>query len=97
MGATPATYLVMGVGLSRKYAMNRWQANESTTMIGGEVSIKEGGRQMEYADEDPEIHRIYEAELAKRGITCKMKNMVPTCTGEPGAEASIAHFGDDEH
>ena len=97
LGATPATYLVMGVGLSRKYAMNRWQANESTTMIAGEVSIKEGGRQMEYADEDPEIHKIYEAELAKRGITCRMKNMVPTCTGEAGAEASIAHFGDDEH
>jgi quercetin dioxygenase-like cupin family protein len=97
VGETPATYLVMGVGLSRKYAMNRWQASESTTMIGGEVSIKEGGRQMEYADEDPVIHRIFEAELAKRGITCRMKNMVPTCTGEPGAEASIAHFGDDEH
>jgi len=42
VGTTPATYLVLGRGTgvtaSRKYAVNRWVANESTTMIGGEVS-----------------------------------------------------------
>ena len=96
VGRTPATYLVMGVALSRKYARTRWQATESTTMIAGEVSIKEGGRQVEYDDEDPEVHRIYEEELAKRGLPCRMKNLVPWCTGEPGAETIKAHF-QDEH
>jgi quercetin dioxygenase-like cupin family protein len=95
VGATPATYLVMNQGLSRKYAANRWQARESTVLRTGEVSGKEGGRQVEYEDEDPEIHRIFEAELKKRGITCKMKNMVPWCTGEAGAETVKAHFLDE--
>jgi len=95
VGATPAIYLVMNQGLSRKYAANRWQARESTVLRTGEVSGKEGGRQVEYEDEDPEIHRIFEAELKKRGIICKMKNMVPWCTGEAGAETVKAHFLDE--
>ena len=61
----------------------------------GEVSGKEGGHQVEYEDEDPEIHRIFEEELKKRGITCKMKKMVPWCTGEAGAETAKAHFLDE--
>ena len=77
VGATPATYLVLNQGLSRKYAVNRWQASQSTVLRTGEVSGKKGGYQTEYEDEDPEIHRIFEDELRKRGITCKMKNMVP--------------------
>ena len=95
VGATPATYLVLNQGLSRKYAANRWQAQESTVLRTGEVSGKEGGRQVEYEDEDPEIHRIFEEELRKHGITCKMKSMVPWCTGEPGAETVKAHFLDE--
>lgn len=95
VGATPATYLVLNQGLSRKYAANRWQARQSTVLRAGEVSGKKGGYQVEYEDEDPEIHRIFEEELRKRGITCKMKNMVPWCTGEPGAEAVQAHFLDE--
>jgi quercetin dioxygenase-like cupin family protein len=95
VGATPATYLVMNQGLSRKYAANRWQANESTVLRTGEVSGKKGGRQVEYEDEDPEIHRIFEEELKKRGIICRMKSMVPWCTGEPGAESAKAYFPDE--
>jgi quercetin dioxygenase-like cupin family protein len=95
VGATPATYLVMNQGLSRKYAGTRWQVNESTVLRTGEVSGKEGGRQVEYEDEDPEIHRIFEEELKKRGLTCKMKKMVPWCTGEAGAETVKAHFLDE--
>jgi hypothetical protein len=34
--------------------------------------VKEGGDQIEYEDEDPEIREIYEAELAKEGLTIKM-------------------------
>ena len=95
VGATPATYLVLNQGLSRKYAATRWQARESTVLRTGEVSGKKGGYQVEYEDEEPDIHRIFEEELRKRGITCKMKNMVPWCTGEPGAETAKAQFPDE--
>ena len=56
VGPTPATYLVMNQGISRKHCVNRWQANESTVLRQGEVSSKKGGHQVEYEDEDPEIH-----------------------------------------
>ncbi len=95
VGLTPATYLVIGVGRSRMFARNRWQAGESTVMRTGEVSSKAGGYQVEYDDENREVHRIFEEELAKRGITCRMKNMVPWCTGEAGAETIKAQFADE--
>jgi quercetin dioxygenase-like cupin family protein len=95
VGSTPATYLVMNQGISRKHAANRWQASQSTVLRQGEVSGKKGGYQVEYEDEDPEIHQIFEAELKKRGISCKMKKMVPWCTGEAGAESAKALFLDE--
>ena len=95
VGSTPATYLVMNQGISRKHASNRWQASESTVLRGGEISGKEGGRQVEYEDEARDIHEIFEAELKKRGIACKMKKMVPWCTGEAGAESAKAHYLDE--
>ena len=48
------------------------------------VSIKEGGMQIEYEDEDREIHRIFESELEKHGAPCRMKAFIPYCTGEVG-------------
>ncbi len=39
---------------------------------GNDVSVKEGGNQIEYADEDPSILRLFEGELAKNGVECKM-------------------------
>lgn len=95
VGSTPATYLVMNQGISRKHAANRWQASQSTVLRQGEVSGKKGGYQVEYEDEDPEIHQIFEAELKQRGIICKMKKMVPWCTGEAGAESAKALFLDE--
>jgi hypothetical protein len=95
VGSTPATYLVLNQGISRKHAANRWQASQSTVLRQGEVSGKKGGYQVEYEDEDPEIHQIFEAELKKRGITCKMKKMVSWCTGEAGAESAKALFLDE--
>ena len=95
VGETPATYLVLGQGISRRYARDRWQAKESTVIRSGEISSKAGGHQTEYEDEDPEIHRIFEEELKKRGLVCYMKNLVPWCEGEPGAETVHAHFADE--
>jgi mannose-6-phosphate isomerase-like protein (cupin superfamily) len=47
-------------------------------------SLKDGGWQIEYEDEDREIHQIFEKELTVHGATCKMKAFVPWCTGEVG-------------
>ena len=39
---------------------------------GNDVSVKEGGNQIEYADEEPSIRQLFEGELAKNGVGCKM-------------------------
>ena len=40
--------------------------------FGTDKSVKEGGDQIEYADEDPRIRQIFEKELAKEGLESKM-------------------------
>lgn len=43
-------------------------------------SVKEGGTQLEYEDEDPEIHRLFEREVARAGSSCRMRGRHPFCT-----------------
>jgi gentisate 1,2-dioxygenase len=43
-------------------------------------SIKEGGTQLEYEDEDPKIHKEFEAALFKSGAICRMGATHPFCT-----------------
>ena len=75
-GTTRARYMALRDGKGGYYAPN--QRNMA------DVSIKEGGIQVEYQDEDPEIHRIYEDELRKNGAQCRMKAFIPYCTGLAG-------------
>ena len=72
---------------SRKYAYKRG-INDPSKMgeIRAMVSIKEGGIQLEYEDEDRRVHEIFEEELRKNGQECRMKNLVSYCTGVPGPE-----------
>jgi quercetin dioxygenase-like cupin family protein len=65
-GATPARYLALRWG-SRKHPRPWSERN-----YGTDESIKSGGDQIEYADEDPMIRRMFEQELAKVGIACRM-------------------------
>ncbi len=85
-GAQPARYLALkgGVGGRRAY-----RDKGSTS----DVSMKLGGSQIEYEDEDPAIHQLFEAELTRHGATCKMKHFIPWCTGEVGP-TSISQRGD---
>jgi hypothetical protein len=39
---------------------------------GVDTSLKDGGNQIEYEDQDPRIHRIYLDELTKNGVESKM-------------------------
>ena len=77
-GAEPARYLALRWG-SRRYDMGGAIAYEGET---SDVSVKEGGAQIEYEDEDRKIHELFEAELEKHGAQCRMKSMVAWCTSE---------------
>ena len=44
------------------------------------MSEREGGGQVEYPDENPEIHHLFEEELAEHGVTCRMEELSPFCT-----------------
>jgi len=75
-GTKRARYMALRSGSGGFLAPNQKQASD--------VSLKDGGIQVEYTDEDREIHEIFEKELAKNGATCNMKAFIPYCTGELG-------------
>ena len=78
-GTTRARYLALRPGDMGLYKKGRGGGGENA-----DKSLKEGGWQIEYEDEEREIHKIFEDELKKNGATCKMKAFIPWCTGEVG-------------
>jgi quercetin dioxygenase-like cupin family protein len=64
--ATPARYLAIRWG-SQKHP-RPWQMKS----YGIDESVKKGGSQIEFEDENPEIRRLFEAELAKQGLQSRM-------------------------
>jgi quercetin dioxygenase-like cupin family protein len=73
----PARYLATGFG-SLRYPFTTARRQE---ILGEKVSFststKEGGDQIEYADQDPRIHPIFLAEMEKHGIKAKMDRFFP--------------------
>src|SRR5687768_4283790 len=69
----PARYLAVAFGGLRYPTL----ADKRKTYLGMDVSVKEGGRQIEYEDEDPRIREIYEAELRKNGVPSRMSEFLP--------------------
>lgn len=68
-GSTPARYLACSLG-SRKYpflALRRKSAEGA-----GAVSVREGGRQIEYEDQDPRVHRMFLDALDDSGVPSQM-------------------------
>jgi oxalate decarboxylase/phosphoglucose isomerase-like protein (cupin superfamily) len=68
-GPTPARYLACSLG-SRKYpflALRRKSAEGS-----GAVSVSQGGRQIEYEDQDPRVHRMFLEALRESGVPSRM-------------------------
>ena len=51
--------------LSRRYKLTPGK-------IKSDVSVKKGGQQIEYEDENPDIRRIFEESCAKAGATMMM-------------------------
>jgi hypothetical protein len=68
----PARYLAVAFG-GLRYP---FAEDKKKTFMGMDVSIKDGGRQVEYADQDPRIHQMYVAELAKVGLQPRMHEYV---------------------
>ena len=76
-GTTRARYLAMRPGTA-----GFLPPTGRAAMI--EMSTKDGGGQIEYADEHPRIHELFEAELVQHGAPCRMKAFVSCCNGEVG-------------
>ena len=64
-GAKPARYLALRWG-SWRFRFMRVQDSEGSTY----TSVKQGGGQIEFEDEDPAVHRDFEAAMKKAGATC---------------------------
>jgi hypothetical protein len=64
----PARYLAVAFG-GLRYPFTE---DKRRTFNGMDVSVKDGGRQIEYEDQDPRIHRTYVEEAEKHGFTPKM-------------------------
>jgi mannose-6-phosphate isomerase-like protein (cupin superfamily) len=64
----PARYLAVAFG-GLRYPFSE---DKRKTFLGMDVSVKAGGRQIEYEDEDPRIRKIYAGELARTGAEMRM-------------------------
>jgi hypothetical protein len=47
---------------------------------GTYTSVKQGGGQIEFEDEDPAVHCDFEAAMKKAGAACQMGSYHPHCT-----------------
>jgi len=78
----PARYLATAVGGLRYPTM---QTQRIALLGAGEgdkpgvsKSLKEGGGQIEYEDQDPRVHDIWLAEMRKHGVEPKMDKFLPS-------------------
>jgi uncharacterized RmlC-like cupin family protein len=82
----PARYLAIAFG-SLRYPFTEQKRHVFTGM---DVSVRDGGCQIEYEHQDKRIHRIYLEELAKYGVQSKMAKFIDEAP-YLGAAASAAH------
>ena len=74
-GAEPSRYLALRWG-NWRYSFMRLDKEGKSTY----TSVKLGGGQIEYEDEDPLIHPEFEAAMVKAGAVCQMGSYHPFCT-----------------
>jgi uncharacterized RmlC-like cupin family protein len=65
----PARYLACSIGSARYSLLS---LRRVSTSGGGERSVKQGGRQIEYEDQDPRLHRKFLDEIRKTGVESLM-------------------------
>jgi len=66
--ASPARYMALAMG-SLRYPFT---AEKRKITLGVDKSIEQGGAQIEYGAQDPRIHKMFLAALAKSGATSRM-------------------------
>ena len=64
----PVRYLATAYGSSRY----PFSDEKRRIKLGVDVSVKKGGAQIEYTDQDPKVHRMFLEELKKNGVQCRM-------------------------
>ena len=85
----PARYLATGVGGIRypMLASKRRSGGDATGQNQAvSLSIKKGGDQIEYEDQDPRIHPLWLEEMARNGGTPKMDKYFPAVGARSAAE-----------
>jgi quercetin dioxygenase-like cupin family protein len=68
----PSRYFVMSFGGARYFISNARKASYQNM----DKSVKDGGSQIEYEDEDPHILDLYERECACNGVESRMREIV---------------------
>jgi hypothetical protein len=68
-GPKPARYLACSLG-SRRYPFISLRKRSAEG--GGSISIQKGGRQIEFEDQDPRIHRKWLEAIARTGVKSEM-------------------------
>jgi hypothetical protein len=69
----PARYLAIAMG-SLRYPM---MAEKKRVWLGMDVSLTDGGNQVEYENQHDDVHKIYLESLLKTGAKSKMSKFVP--------------------
>jgi mannose-6-phosphate isomerase-like protein (cupin superfamily) len=76
-GSEPARYMATAIGNSRYPFTERNHQNK----LGVDVSVKDGGGQIEFEDQDPRIHAMFLDALAANGATCRMSEFPTEAAG----------------
>jgi len=71
---SPARYLAFLFGTKRYPIIEERRANSLVTRT--DISIKEGGRQIEYADQDPRIHEMWLKDMRANGVASRMGDYI---------------------
>ena len=67
----------MSYGGARHFVSNA----RKTSYENMDRSVKDGGNQIEYEDEDPRILELYERECARNGVDSRMRRLVSAGVG----------------
>ena len=71
--AVPARYLATAYG-SLRYPFTE---SKRKSLFGGvSTSLKQGGDQIEYADQSPRVHELFVKEAAKSGVAVRMEGLI---------------------
>jgi oxalate decarboxylase/phosphoglucose isomerase-like protein (cupin superfamily) len=75
-GNKPARYLALRWGSKRFQVVQMFFAKDE-----GYANAESTSVQIEYEDEDPKIHEMFEADLARSGASCRMRSLIASCRG----------------